>query len=262
MSDWSFENLESLIEDRGENVILETGISCPTCRAEDIYGSTILRDGVPATAQNGRIGCPVCYGLGWIYRNAREVRGLITSVQAGANKNLLEGGWAVPGDSVFSPSLGTCALSDFDRITICYPVSVGSGQTIVRNAANMEDNAALSSGLTPQEDRLWYRPSYAVWCEDMDGNVYTQGVDYEFDGKIIRWGATKPADGKVYALKYFAYLEWIIFATPMARFDNGRSLGQKVLLRKAHTAFINAHPVDTVPKRVEQEASFTTKITL
>lgn len=252
LPDWSFENLELLIDSRNDRVIHETGSACPVCRVDDVYGSTIMRDGAPANIKNGRIGCPRCHGIGWIYRHPQEMTGLVTSLQSGANRTLIENGWALPGDCVFSPSLDFAPISDFDRITMCVPSPVGDGNTLIRNAANLEDNQMLDTALSDDEDRLWYMADCAIWCEDQDGVAYMQNIDYEFEGKKIRWIGNRPADGKTYVINYFAYLEWIVFATPFARFDNNRSLGQKVLLRKAHAAMVNAHPGDTPAKREEE----------
>lgn len=262
LADWDFGALESLIEDRGDEVVHEVGVSCPTCRKEDAYASTIMIEGQPGTAMNGRMNCPSCYGLGWVYRNAKCIRGLVTGVQTGANKQLLDAGIAVPGDAVFSPSLKECPLSDYDRLTMLYPTPVGDGQTIVRNAANMDINQTLDTGLATDEDRLWYNCHSVNWCEDQYGRVYQQNADFTINERIIKWIGNKPADGVTYVVKYNAYLEWLVFASPFTRFDNARSLGQKVLIRKAHVIFLNAHKVDSVSKRKEVEASFTTKVTL
>lgn len=262
LADWDFPGLESLIEDRGDQVVHETGTSCPTCRKEDVYASTIMIEGQPGTAMSGKMNCPSCYGIGWVYRNARCIRGLVTGVQTGANKQIMDSGIAVPGDAVFSPSLKECPLSDYDRITMLYPTPVGDGQTIVRNAANLDINATLDTGLTPDEDRLWYTCHSVIWCEDENGQVYNQNADFVTEGRVLRWtGTHRPADGVTYVVKYHAYLEWLVFASPFTRFDNARSLGQKVLIRKAHVIFINAHKVDTYEKRQEVQANFT-KVTL
>lgn len=257
--DWNFNNLESLIQHRGDNVIHETGISC-TCRKQDVYGSGIMIDNKPATQR--RLYCEQCGGSGWFYRGAKVLKGLVTSVESGRNRQLLDSGYAVPGDAVFSPSLRAPALGDFDRITFCYPAPISDGQTILRNAANISDNAMLSLGLSTVEDRLWYNPACVIWCEDQDGIVYTEGVDFTLAEKKITWGSTRPADGKFYTLKYQAYLEWIVYATPMTRFDVNRTLGQRVLLRKLHVAAQNDYEFDTVSKRNEQETTFTTKTTI
>ena len=257
--DWSFTSLEELIESRGDDVIHETGVSCPTCRAEDTYGSTIAPEGRPLQGLGGSMTCEHCYGIGWIYRDPKIIRGLVTGVQTGQNKTLVESGWAVPGDSVFSPSLTVDPIGDFDKITIAYPVPVGSGQTIIRNAANMGINQMLSSGLTSDQDRLWYFPICVTYCVDQKGNTYSQDVDFTLNEKIVEWGDRRPADGSIYTMKYMACLEWIVFNSPFTRFDNDRSLGQKVLLRKAHTAFVNAYPVDTPAARLEESQEFSTR---
>lgn len=260
--DWDFHHLEQLIQDRGECVIHEKGISCPVCRVEDPYASMIEHEGQPATVPNGQVNCPRCYGSGFVYRDAKMIKGMFTSVQAGANKQLLEGGWAVPGDAVFSPSLREEALGDFDKITLTYAIPVGSGQTLMRGAANQGMNAALDTGIAANEDRLWYRAECPIWCEDQLGTVYTYNTDYVLDGHLIRWVGQAPPKGAVYSFKYRAFLEWIVFATPMTRIDRNRSLAQKVLVRKSHTAMLNAHKVDTVEKRIEEEIAFTMKTTL
>ncbi len=260
--DWDFKSLEELVEDRGDNVTHELGISCPTCRAEDAYGSTLISEGKPLQGLGGSISCPSCYGIGWVYRNPRCIRGLVVGVNTGPNRSLVDAGWAVPGDAVFSPSLTLDPLGDFDRITIHHPVPVGSGQTIVRNAANMGVNHMLSTGLTPEQDRLWYIPACITYCMDQEGTTYEQGTDFSVDGKLITWVGNKPADGMIYTVKYLAYLEWIVFTSPFTRFDNARSLGQKVLLRKAHTAFINAHPVDSPIKRADEAMNFSVRTTI
>lgn len=257
--DWDFNNLEGLIQSRGDNVIHETGVACP-CRAEDVYGSTILQENRPATRR--RLDCAQCGGSGWIYRNAQVIKGLVTSVEAGRSRQLIELGYAVPGDCVFSPSLNAVQVTDFDRITFQYAVPVNEGQVILRNAANLEDNAMLDLGLAANEDRLWYQADCVFWCEDEDGNVYQQGTDFTVEEKVLTWIGGRPRDGKFYTVKYNAYLEWIAYATPMTRFDVHRKLGQRVLLRKLHVAAQNDYEFDTVAKRAEQEASFTNKTTI
>lgn len=257
--DWDFELLERLIQSRGDDVIHEKGIACP-CRATDAYGSTILRENKPATQR--KLDCKQCGGVGWIYRDARVIKGLVTSVETGRNRNLLEMGYAVPGDCTFSPSLDVGQVSDFDRITLLYPAPINDGQVILRNAANLEDNAQLRLGLSADEDRLWYEPDCVDWCEDENGRVYKQDADFRIEGKTIKWVGQAPADGVFYTVKYNAYIEWIVYATPLTRFDRDRGLGQRVLLRKVHVASINDYEFDTAEKRQNQELSFTTKTTI
>lgn len=257
--DWDFGNLESLIQSRGDEVIHETGVSCP-CRREDSYASTILHNNNPATQR--KYGCEQCGGLGWLWRDAKVIKGLVTSIESGRNRQLLESGYSVPGDAVFSPSLDVGQVHDFDRITFMYAVPVGDGQVIMRNGANLEDNGMLSLGLATNEDRLWYEADCVIWCEDENGVVYQQDSDFKVEEKKIVWIGTSPADGIFYTLKYNAFLEWIIYSTPMTRFDRARTLGQRVLIRKVHVAAQNEFEFDTAAKRQEQELSFTTRTTI
>lgn len=260
--EFDFGLLDSLIQDRGECVIHEKGISCPGCRNEDPYASMIEHEGKPITTMNGNVGCQQCFGLGYIYRDARNILGMFTSIQTGANRSLLDAGWALPGDAVFSPSLRECPLSDFDRITLPVAVPVGSGHVIWRGAGTKGTNKLNNTGLAHNEDRLFYRAECPIWCEDQFGHTYNEGTDYVLDGKIIRWVGNRPRPNTTYVFKYRAFVEWMVFATPMTRVDRARSLAQKVLVRKTHTDFLNAHQVDTVEKRIAHEGSFTTKFTV
>jgi hypothetical protein len=257
MPDWNFNNLEFLIQDRGDEVIHETAVSCP-CRAQDHYAGLIAPQN--RTPKVRKMTCEQCNGIGYIYRNAQVIRGLLTSINSG-NRQMLDIARAEPGDCTFSPSLDVSFISDFDKITFTIAVPIDDGQQIMRGAGTMEDNAGLNTRLETNEDRLWYLPECTIWCEDQNGVVYTQNTDFEFDNKLIRWIGSKPTTGVLYTIKYTAYLEWICFTTPMTRIDNARSLGQRVLLKKQHVVFPN-DPGDTPAARKEIEINFTTKTSL
>lgn len=254
-ADWDFNNLESLIEDRYDIVVWEKAVAEPT-RRNDHYASQIEIDGKRGNE-------PDLYSaydneIGIRYRDAQAIRGMITSLESGRNKRLLEMGYAVPGDCVFSPSLKVGPIGDFDRITMTNPVPIGSGQTIVRGAASLADNQRLDHDVASNEDRLWYFPSCTIWCEDANGVLYSEGSDFVFEGKRIQWVGESPSIGTSYTLKYQAYLEWIAYSTPFSRFDRSRSLGQRVMLRKKHVAMVN-NPLDTPQDREEDEIDFTTR---
>lgn len=257
LPDWDMPLLEELITARGEEVIIETGMAC-TCRNGDHYASMIERDGKPASQRI--LGCPKCHGLGVAYRDGRIVRGLVTSLDPGRNKQLFESGYAIPGDAVFSPSMNASRLADFDRITAVFPEPVGDGQVIMRGAASLEENATLVTDLADNEDRLWYEAAEAIWCEDSNGVLYEQGVDYVFEAKRLIWIGNRPDKGVLYTVKYTAYLEWIVYATPFSRIDTNRDLGQRVLIRKKHVAMVNEDPGSTAASRKEAEARFTTNV--
>jgi hypothetical protein len=257
--DWSFDRLEELIQARGEKVTVETAVACP-CRNGDLYAALILKDGKPA---NQRIlDCPACQGDGFIYRNARNIFGMITSLDPGRNRQLFEAGYAVPGDVTFSPSLRAGFLTDFDKITFCFASPVNEGQVVMRGSHTLENNAEYVTDLEEIEDRLWYRPACAIWCEDINGVVYSQGADFQFEGKKIQWVGGKPEIGTLYTIKYTAFLEWVAYASPFQRMDRTRNIGQKVMLRKKHVTFTTDSPLDSPSNRSDKEQDFTTRTTL
>lgn len=259
LPDWDFAKLEELIEARGDEVIIETGVACP-CRREDSFGSGIEHEKQPATLR--RLNCTRCQGDGYIYRQARCIKGLLTSVESGPNRKLIEAGYAVPGDAVFSPSLDVEPIGDFDRITFTKSTFVGEGQIILRNAANIEDNAARRTGISTSEDRLWYQADCAIWCEGEDGTLYAQNTDFVLEDRTIRWVGNKPDNHTFYTLKYTAYLEWIVYNSPLARVDSGRSLAQRVLIRKKHVAFHGGSLADTPAKRQVEQETLTSRVKL
>lgn len=257
--DWDFPKLEELIEARGDKVIYETGVAC-TCRNDDALSSFNDKDGSPAFSR--KLICSICQGDGLIFRNAIIINGLLTAVNPGANRHLMEAGYAVPGDAIFSPSFNAPVIGDFDRITMLNSVPISEGQVIVRGAGDTGYNKVLDTRLVPTEDRLWYLADQAIHCEDSEGVVYTQNVDFELVDKVVRWIGNKPKKGNVYTLKYTAFLEWITYASPFERFDRNRSLAQRVLLRKKHVYLANGSPADTAVKRKQEEDVFTLKTTL
>lgn len=259
--DWDFPLLEELIQDRGDLVVWEKGIANPG-RADDPRSGLIDVDGKPGRTRD--ISDDHDGGTGYVYRDARVIKGLITSVESGRNRRLIELGYAVPGDCVFSPSMTVGTISDFDKITFTWPVNISEGQVIMRNAANLEENAVVDSGITADEDKLWYMPAEIIWCEDSLGRIYQPGADFTVspDTKKLTWvGAKRPDDGQNYTLKYTAYLEWIAYATPMTRYDAGRNLAQRVTLKKAHVAHLRSE-LDTPTARAAEEVGYTDRMKL
>lgn len=257
--DWNFSLEEELIDARGELVIIETAVAC-TCRNGDLHAALILQEGKPA---NQRIlDCPACNGDSFLYRNARKIKGLVTGLDPGRNRQLFEMGYAVPGDVTFSPSLHAGAITDFDKITFCFTSPVNEGQVIMRGAHTLENNLEYVTDLEDNEDRLWYRPGCTIWCEDSNGVLYSQASDFVFENKKIQWVGNAPAIGTLYSIKYTAYLEWVAYSTPFQRMDRNRNLGQRVMLRKKHVTFTTDSPMDSVSARRDKEDEFTTRTLL
>jgi hypothetical protein len=187
--------------------------------------------------------------------------GLITSVHASSNRELIDMGFAAPGDCVFSPSLNAGFVGDFDRITFTTSTQADNSQVIMRGAATLNENVSLVTDLGPNEDRLWYLPESAQWCEDQHGVVYVHGTDFTFSNNKIVW-VNSPDVGTLYSIKYRNYSEWIAVASPQERFDQGSSLAQKVVLRKKHVHFQSGSQAATAAQRTEEQEDFTSTVTV
>ena len=258
-ADWDFPLMDQFVQDRGDQVILETAIACPFCRKGDATASFNEKNSTEATNLRS-LNCNSCHGDGFIYRNAQLITGLLTQVNAG-NRQLLDVGLAFPGDCVFSPAFGAPDLHDMDKVTLCLTDVLNEGQVIQRNAAYLSNAKVRPTSLSPQEDRLWY-PSdgCAVWCEDENNVVYDADVDFRLvDNKII-WIGKKPKDGVFYVLKYHYYPEWIVYASPLQRVDRGRDLKQRVVLRKKHVAFMNSTDKATPTMRQAEQLALTGRV--
>jgi hypothetical protein len=243
---------QSLIDDRGSEMLHEVAISC-TCRVADTAAG-LVNDG----KENRRDPfCQRCRTDGWLYRAPQLVVGLATSIRQ--QRNILDAGIAQPGDMQFSPSLQSpdCqiayrSIGAWDRLTATWAQPLDDGHVLVRAAAQQ---LPVPSGLMPNEDRLWYEPAEAIWCEDEDGKQYAVNSDFELGpGKIIRWIGRAPAAHKRYTIKYSAYFEWIVFAPPQERRDRDQNMGQLVFLRKRHVAFVNDSPMALPEDRIPIQA--------
>jgi hypothetical protein len=234
--DWNFPLTEGLLNNRGEDLIHETGIRC-TCGVDNTYAGQLEQTHV--ARRRTTLSCKQCAGDGYLFRNARKIIGLVTGIAE--NRAREPGGWAEPGDCIASVRPGYQVTAG-DMITFTWAMPLPDGQVIMRGAGTTGENSTRQTFLEANEDRLHYCASDSIWCEDEDGKVYDYG-DFTFDGsKIIRWIGNQPLQGQKYIIKYNAYLEWIAFIPPNVRVDRGRDLGSRVLLRKRHVALINDDP--------------------
>lgn len=161
---------------------------------------------------------------GWIYREERTIRGLVTSIDQ--KSELVQMGLYLPGDAVFSPT-SDAEVSEHDKIIFPWALPYGSGDPLVRG-----------SGVS---ERLTYEAVRVLYCGDEDKVKYRQDTDFRFVGKTIEWDwagkpedGIAPAEGVRYVVKYRAYLEWIALYPPVERISAGVDLGSKVMLRKKH----------------------------
>lgn len=242
--DWNFPLHRGQIDNRGEAVIHEVGLRC-TCNNEDIYAG-FTETGAHVSRKRRMINCERCGGEGYLYRRAKKIIGIVTGIRE--TKTQIEGGWAMPGDSILSVKPGV-EISGGDLITFTWPQPIADGQVVRRGASLLSDNATRKLGLESDEDRLWYNAYSSIYCEDEDGYVYESNADFILDtSKIIKWTGSSPATGKIYTIKYNAYLEWIAFLPPEIRRDRGRDLGTRVVLRKRHVANPNVESASAEDK--------------
>jgi hypothetical protein len=244
---------EGLIQNRGSRLLHEIGVAC-TCRVEDTFA------GLQGDGQERRREpfCPRCRGDGWLYRSPQLLIGLVTSIRG--QRNVLDAGIAMPGDMLLSPEFkdDTCGEGDrrpigaYDKITATWPQPLDDGHVLVRGAATAYENQGLQTFLQKNQDRLWYEPAAAVWCEDSNGVVYNADADFVLGpGKIITWTGNQPTVGMRYTIKYEAYFEWIAFQPAQERRDrDNENLGQLVFLRRRHIALINESPLATAADHI------------
>lgn len=231
-----------LINSRGLQMIHEFGLSCP-CRAEDPH-SSLLNDG----KDNRRdVFCVRCGQDGWLFRDPVLLTGMITNIRH--QRNILDAATTVPGDATFSPSTNspTCKkrkIGTNDKLTATWPEPIDDGQIIRRGAGYTLATQGIVTELSENEDRLWYEPADAIWCEDEFGTIYDQNGDFVLGpGRIIKWIGNRPILNARYTIKYEAFFEWIVFQPPGERRDrDGANLGEIVFLRKRHIEIINTSP--------------------
>lgn len=240
-------------------MIHEVGIAC-TCRVEDVYSST-RDDGADRTREPF---CSRCGSDGFLFRAPVLIEGIFTSVRH--QRNVLDSGNYLPGDATFSPPPNSPVCSGTgrrvgtaDKLTATWAEPIDEGQVLVRGSGTKASAGGVLTELADNEDRLWYEPAKAIWCEDEFGVVYESGADFELGpGKVIKWHGTQPPVGAKYSFKYEAFFEWIVWQPPGERVENGVNLGELVSLRKRHVALINESPFASS----DTKASLQSRVTL
>jgi hypothetical protein len=237
---------DELINKHGEIVVHETSVACPKCRT-----------GATGDAVLGHLMCSNCSGDGYLFRNPRYIQGIITGISS--HNDLVTSGFVQPGDCVMSlsPYLRP-PVSDFDKITFTWPQPMLDGEIIVRGECHKNEQERLGNiVLQNSEDRLCYEAKSLIHCEDENQVEYFQDADFVFDKKVVRWVGNQPKIRTRYVIKYEAIFEWFVFNAPFERRDNGKNIGQRVVLRKRHIAQLVDDPKeDTAAEKANMEKSF------
>lgn len=198
---------------RGEQVLHARAQRCPC--------------GSPDEPQRADPTCAVCRGWGWKYGAEAPLTGLVVGMRS--EKVLIASGIAEPGDLVLSLSpLDTTPVADWDRIRLTW----AEGQPY-------EGDVLTRAQYGP--DRLMYEPStvyrvFAVHPVTGDETDYVAPTDYSITGRDLVWVLGRgPGVGRNYSVVYSVKsFDWMVFTMPMQRFERGRNLGTKVLLRRRH----------------------------
>lgn len=232
---------DSMVNNRGEVVVHETAIACPKCRgreARDIVGKI-------STCEN-------CEGGGFIYVKPRYIMSLITGISS--QRMLQDFGFAMPGDCMMSisPFLAP-SVTDFDKVTFTFSMPIDDGEVILRGSWHER----APDFYKENEDKIAYDGEELIHCEDEDRIEYFMDDDFIFDKKKVIWiGAKKPKIRSRYTIKYKAFMEWIVFQPPVVRIDVGRDLGNRVLLRKRHVAFMQHDKAHQPPAILKASLNF------
>ncbi len=205
-----------MILSHGEKVTHYQGQICscsPTGKIEDAV-STCLR----------------CNGLGVFWINPKTIVALILGLDSDrSGRQWLQTGTALPEDMSCSPLPNSRRFKDYDKVVptwsrgFPYP-----GELLVRG----------------KKDKIIYRPVGNIIRVSQvnpitgEERTWAQGIDYTMtgpDGKIVTWiDGAGPAYDTAYAMVYEPKFEFICWNPPAPRWEKGRDLGLRVLLRKIH----------------------------
>lgn len=205
------------IRDHGERLTYYAALPCGCGSTPD-----------PARAD---VNCPLCGGSGRRYQDGKELRGIITDIHR--EKSLLEAGIAHSGDCVLG--LGPrerIIFADWDLVEMPFWVGGSAvwGDIIRRNPEGPDD-------FLPHVVKTM-QVCESVNPETNEVTAYTLGTHFVVSGNTLSWidGQPQPDPDTFYVVRYTALLQWVAFLPPSDRYDAGRSIGQKVLLRKRHIA--------------------------
>ena len=182
--------------------------------------------------EDANITCVRCNGLGMYWINPKKIVAIITGLDSDRTGRMwLQTGMALPEDMSCSPLPNSQRrFKDYDKVIptwsrgFPYP-----GELLIRG----------------KKDKLIYTPVKKILRvsqvnpETGTEITWEQDVDYVLggtEGKTLIWNSneTSPAFETVYAVVYEPRFEFVSWTPPAPRWEKGRDLGLRVLLRKAH----------------------------
>jgi len=201
----------------GERVVHYRGVLCscsPTARPEE-----------------ADLGCMKCNGLGVFWVDPITVIALVHGLDSDRSGRLwLQTGIALPEDMTCSPLPNAARrFKDYDKVIPTWPRGFPyPGELLIRG----------------QKDTLIYRPVgkimrvSQVHASNGKETLWVQGEDFEMVGedlKKLEWLPNKgPTANSTYSVLYEPRFEFVSWTPPAPRWERGRDLGVRVLLRKIH----------------------------
>lgn len=174
--------------------------------------------------------CIRCNGLGIYWINPKTIVAVILGLDSDrSGRHWLQTGTALPEDMSCSPLPNSRRFRDYDKVIptwshgFPYP-----GELLIRG----------------KKDTLIYKPVgkmlrvCQVNPETGEEKIWSQGTDFSLagpEGKSILWlSQNSPMFETTYSVVYEPRFEFICWNPPAPRWEKGRDLGLRVLLRKIH----------------------------
>lgn len=213
-----------LIMTHGEQIIHYRGVLCscsPTGRPEE-----------------ADVTCEKCHGLGVFWNEPKTITAVVLGLDSDrVGKVWLQNGIALPEDMSCSPLPGYARrFRDYDKIVPTWKRGFPYPGELLRRG---------------KKETLIYKPVGNIirvsQVNPLSGNetIYHQGADFNMagaDGKTVVWvSGHGPQIDDVYAVVYEPRFEFVAWSPPAPRWEKGRELGMRVLLRKVHLPWPNTN---------------------
>lgn len=213
-----------LILTHGEKIIHYRGVLCscsPTGRPEEADPT-----------------CNKCNGLGVFWVEPKTITAIVVGLDSDrAGKVWLQNGIALPEDMSCSPLPAYARrFRDYDKIIPTWKRGFPYPGELLRRG---------------HKDVLLYKPVGKILrvsqVNSFTGTekLYREGVDFSMggnDGKHVIWtDGFGPQIDDVYAVVYEPRFEFVAWMPPAPRWEMGRDLGLRVLLRKVHLPWPNSN---------------------
>lgn len=195
------------------------------------YKATLCSCSPSGRLEEADVTCVKCSGLGVFWNEPRTITALILGLDSDrAGKVWLQNGIALPEDMSCSPYPGyPRRFRDYDKIVptwkrgFPYPGELlrrGKKDTLIYKPVGKISKISQVNPLTGEEKIFINPEDFAVGGSD---------------GKTILWVNGKgPKFDDVYSVMYEPRFEFVSWSPPAPRWEKGREIGMRLLLRKVH----------------------------